>query len=61
MKRKFIKFIKDQDGSIVTSDYLLILSGVVIVSGIILTVIMSPLSSLHANSVENITNIVRGY
>lgn len=55
------RLIKEETGTILTPEFLIILMGGVVVSGIVLRAVMSPLTALHKGSVENITKITRGY
>lgn len=55
------RIINDEKGTINITEILMIISGVVIVSAIILSIITNPLKILHEDTTKNITKISRGY
>lgn len=55
------KLIKDQTGSILTTELLIIIAGVVVVVGIVLKSVTGPLKVLHEKTAENITKVSRGF
>lgn len=61
MKKYLMNVIKDQTGSVVIPEILIAITGVVVVSGIILNALTSPLKALHEGAAQNITKISRGF